>query len=293
MGYMNLHFTKLDWLQKQNPIQITQGFHGRFQDNTAMDFGPQPLIAPLDGCRIDGSIGSGTQQYFNIHLPVYGKVYIQAVHGRPARTGTFKRGEVMGYCNWHHWHLAINVNGVWHGLLTYIRRDLGLQLLGSPWKNPYDKWSFYNNRTLAVQVTSQVVSTPQPDLDNNKPFVPAPVPEKEQPGTDLVEPPVQEEDSRDIVETPVTTEPEPTVPQKDYDELVAKVVDLVRQQNLEAWSWNKFFVGMSKVGVYELLLSIAVSISLAYLEQGDASLSTLLVGGAISVLKALKQALRG
>lgn len=123
-------------------------------------------------------------------------------------------------------------------------------------------------------------------------------------GPGVIEPPVQNDPALNQLEIPVDTgenititlpqaTQEPTVPQKDYDELVGKVVDLVRQQNLETWSWNKFFVGMSKVGVYELLLSIAVSISLAYLEQGDASLSTLLVGGAISVLKALKQALRG
>lgn len=101
-----------------------------------------------------------------------------------------------------------------------------------------------------------------------------------------------DEELRAIKEGAFSPSDQPTVPQEDYDKLVAKVVDLVRQQKIETWSWNKFFVGMSKVGVYELLLSIAVSISLAYIEQGEASLSTLLIGGAIAVLKALKQALR-
>lgn len=211
-------YIKLDNLFEGNTLYITGGFHGAAQNNTAMDLKAGNIIAPLDGCKVEYIKGTGGQAYFGIRLPVDGDAVYEFVHGRPTKGvgQTFQKGEVMGvnvpYYNKNgkredHWHVAIKVNGVWHGALTYIRRNLKLVLLGSPWSNPYDKWSFYKDRTLKVNwptpvnptppkveqptvvvPTPPVIITKKPAEDNNTPFTPAPLPEPEKELPEIIAP---------------------------------------------------------------------------------------------------------
>jgi hypothetical protein len=185
---MSLNFFKLPWLQNTATIKVTQGFHGNYDNGTGMDFTPEPLIAPMDGTKVITVAGVGGGRWFEVSLPIHGTAIIRCVHGVPAKSKgqTFKKGEVMGYAvpfvnkgiRQDHWHIAIKVNNVWQGIMTYIDRRYKIQRIGSPWTNPYHQWSFYNNRTLAVNVpTPPVVTSPTPAKDNEKPFVPAPEPE--------------------------------------------------------------------------------------------------------------------
>jgi nucleoid-associated protein YgaU len=154
---------KLPWIQKNNPIQITQGYHGRFQNNQAMDFGMQDLYAPTDG-EVTLDRASGTARYFHFKLDsVKENAYIQCVHGKPMRVGKYKKGELLGVCTWHHWHLAINVNGSWYPLLDYIDQTKRFQLVGSPWSTPYNQWSFYKDRHLTVDSWPQPNPQPKPE----------------------------------------------------------------------------------------------------------------------------------
>jgi hypothetical protein len=185
---MQKHFFKLPWLQNTPTIKVTQGFHGDYDNGTGMDFTPEPLIAPMDGTKVVTVAGAGGGRWFEVSLPIYGTAIIRCVHGVPAKGKgqTFKRGEVVGYTvpfvnkniRQDHWHIAIKVNNVWQGIMTYIDRKYKIQRIGSPWTNPYHQWSFYNDRTLAINVpTPPVVTSPTPAKDNEKPFVPAPEPE--------------------------------------------------------------------------------------------------------------------
>lgn len=152
---------KLDWVQNTNTIKITQGYHGAFQNNKAMDFTEEAIIAPFDG-EITLTKDRGIQQYFHYEIQeIRENAYIQFVHGRPVRMGKFKKGEIIGYCNWHHWHIAINVSSTWMPIMNYIHRNKELALIGNPWSTPYNQWSFYGNDFLQVSVPT-TPANPQP-----------------------------------------------------------------------------------------------------------------------------------
>jgi hypothetical protein len=67
----------------------------------------------------------------------------------------------MGYCTSNHYHIALNINKQWQSVLDYTKRDRNLVLVGSPWSNPYDKWSFYNDRSIAFIDNSKPTPTPK------------------------------------------------------------------------------------------------------------------------------------
>lgn len=122
--------TKIPNLFAQNPLIISQGLHS--QDwakqfaNVAIDFSYLgDLICPFDGCKVESSFDSGKQSYFGLRLPD-GSLII-CVHGYPVREGVFKKGETVGKCRWHHWHLSILVNNNLDCILNYLDRSITLQ----------------------------------------------------------------------------------------------------------------------------------------------------------------------
>ena len=285
-----IKYFKLPWIQNTDSIPVTGGFHGVNQANTAMDFSPNPLIAPMDGCTITGSSSSGQNQYFNLNLPVNGRVYLQCVHGRPTRLGTFSKGEVYGVVNpfihpktkkrQDHWHISMNVNGVWFGVMTFIDRIIPIKLIGSPWTNPYDQWSFYNDRTLSEYIdvpANTEINLPIRSPDNDVPFVAPPEPT-------IIEVPSIISNPEDVIATPVviTDEPQPeaiitpapitmptitvpdiTPPTNDMEVLdrelkvieklkrleddAAKVYEIVNTAKPETFSWLKQWRGAERV----------------------------------------------
>ena len=262
------HF-KIPWIQNTDSIQVTGPFHGKNQANTAMDFGPAPLTSPMDGCTITASFDKGQQQYFNLNLPVNGRVYLQCVHGRPARLGTFKKGEICGYCNWHHWHIAANVNGVWLGLMTFVNRVYKIVLIGTPWKTPYNKWEFYNDRSLSRYVPAPAnveILPPTPSPDNDKPFVAPPEPEPtiiEVPIVIPNEPQLEAIITPAPITMPTITAPDIIPPTNDMEALdkelklveklkrleldAAKVYEIVNTAKPETFSWLKQWRGAERV----------------------------------------------
>lgn len=171
---------KLPWIQNTPNIKLTQGYHGwKWQNGKALDFDKANLIAPSDG-EIRRVSGSGYSQV--VEFTLFGfkeNIYIQAVHGRPAKMGKFKKGDLIGLCNSHHWHIALNVNGQWQSILDYTERDRVIELVGRPWANPYDQWSFYNDLNLAPisqpKPPAPQPPAPQPPAPKPKPQ-PTPVP---------------------------------------------------------------------------------------------------------------------
>jgi hypothetical protein len=159
-------YKKLNWLQ-DGDIRITQGYHGRFQNNLALDFDKKDLKAP-EKCRIMRISKDRTNPYnsfVNIQvLGTNGTVFYQIVHFETNKIENqeFNKGEIMGYCTSNHYHIALNINKQWQSVLDYTKRDRRLVLVGSPWSTPYDQWSFYNDRSIAF-------------IDNSKPKPPAPV----------------------------------------------------------------------------------------------------------------------
>jgi hypothetical protein len=145
---LDFNVVKLDNFYEGDSITITQAPHGA-QNGQAMDFILNPsnvgnLVAPWDG-HVTYSSNQGKQSYFNFTLP--DGSYIQFVHGLPHRSGSFKKGEPLGYPTHHHWHIGIFVTGRgWQRLLDYTRRDLNLirgvvdgKPVGAQWVN----WNTY------------------------------------------------------------------------------------------------------------------------------------------------------
>lgn len=124
------NMSKIPNLFNQNPLIISQGLHsqdwaGRFA-NVAIDFSYLgDLICPFDGCKVESSFDSGKQSYFGLRLP--DNSLIICVHAYPVRKGTFKKGEIVGKCRWHHWHLSILVNNNLDCILNYLDRSIVLK----------------------------------------------------------------------------------------------------------------------------------------------------------------------
>jgi hypothetical protein len=256
-----MYFKLPNIFQSGDIIHITGGFHGKFQNNTAMDFKPYPLIAPIDGCTITGVGGSGSGRFFNVRIPANGDVMLQCVHGVPTRGigQAFRKGEVMGRTVPHsggdHWHIAIRVNGVWQGVMTYIERIYKLQLHGSPWSNPYDQWSFYADRALMALPNQFPQPVAQP-ADNNKPFTPPTIQADPAIEQDVKET-AQAQPVEEFIEEAKNTEQE-LEKAKELTQLQSELIDQLVKDSQEAeakfkdtaWNWAKFNVGNEKLGVY-------------------------------------------
>jgi hypothetical protein len=310
---MQKHFFKLPWLQNTPTIKVTQGFHGDYDNGTGMDFTPEPLIAPMDGTKVITVAGVGGGRWFEVSLPTYGTAIIRCVHGVPAKSKgqTFKKGEVMGYAvpfvnkgiRQDHWHIAIKVNNVWQGIMTYIDRRYKIQRIGSPWTNPYHQWSFYNNRTLAVNVPTQpVVTSPATAKDNEKPFVPAPEPEpqKELPPMEspvVVDEPVKSTVLVELPETIVTidakenkNEPETqetVVDSQKYDDLKKDFEKVLEGAKKERLDLEKVLIGLFKSGNPQSVISGGLAYILAITAgAGENTQISALVGSYVITLVA-------
>jgi hypothetical protein len=310
---MQKHFFKLPWLQNTATIKVTQGFHGNYDNGTGMDFTPEPLIAPMDGTKVITVAGVGGGRWFEVSLPTYGTAIIRCVHGVPAKSKgqTFKKGEVMGYTvpfvnkgiRQDHWHIAIKVNNVWQGIMTYIDRKYKIQRIGSPWTNPYHQWSFYNDRTLAVNVpTPPVVTSPKPAKDNEQVFVPAPVPEpqKELPPMEspvVVDEPVKSTVLVELPETIVTidakenkNEPETqetVVDSQKYDDLKKDFEKVLEGAKKERLDLEKVLIGLFKSGNPQSVISGGLAYILAITAgAGENTQISALVGSYVITLVA-------
>lgn len=151
--------SKIPNLFQTNELIISQGKHtqgwGTMSASVAIDIAYMgDLICPFDGCEVrtyEGS-NSGEQSYFTITLPD-GSIII-CVHGFPIRTGKFNKGEVIGKCRWHHWHLSIIVNSQLSCILDYIDRSIRMytqEALYGTIDHPDGKWSTYQDKFLNIQ----------------------------------------------------------------------------------------------------------------------------------------------
>ncbi len=162
-----------------NLIQLTQGRHtqawGNMSADVAIDFGyTGELISPFDDCEVilfDNS-DNGRQSYFGLRLP--DSTILICVHGYPVRTGKFAKGETVGLCRWHHWHLSLLVQGRLACVLDFLER---LPMESKVGQGLYDTnnhsdadWATYKDATLllpdqyapkAVQVQPPVVEQPK------------------------------------------------------------------------------------------------------------------------------------
>ncbi len=166
-----MSYTKLPNLFQTNEIVINGGKHtqgwNKMSASVAIDFGyTGDLICPFNGCEVKTYPGSdaGTQSYFSITLPDGSEII--CVHGYPVRTGKFNKGEVIGKCRHHHWHLSMIVDGKLDCILKYL--DRGLNMYSNPDASLYGtrdhadgKWSTYEDKTLLLP-DSAIPQQPQP-----------------------------------------------------------------------------------------------------------------------------------
>jgi len=149
--------SKIPNLFNSDKLVISQGLHaqswGFDSRKIAIDFSTiQDLICPFDGCEVKvyGNSGNlGQQSYFTITLPDFS--IIICVHGSPIRTGIFKKGEVIGKCTWHHWHLSLLVGGKLECILDYIDRSITMITDAKLYKktdHPDGKWETYQDKFL-------------------------------------------------------------------------------------------------------------------------------------------------
>lgn len=143
--------SKLDDLTPGGGFRITQGTHGAYQGNEAIDWtnrntSEKRLLAGADNVKVSQTYGSGTGRYFN----VYGKDWmLQHVHSRSYKAGYANAKNVIGESVWHHFHTAIKVLGKWRVFLDYCRRDK--PIIGSSAMQKYPRWlrwSTYADRSL-------------------------------------------------------------------------------------------------------------------------------------------------
>lgn len=262
-------------------IKISQGFHGKYQNGTALDFAHiAPIYAPFDGCYVNFVGGIGQQQYFHIVVPTLENAYIEVVHARPATelNQRVKKGDVIGYCNWHHYHIAVNNNGKWHGFINYFDRNtVKLELVGKPWQNSYDSWTFYTDRyfTILQETPAEISINPivPPPID----FVPPAIPELPQPGTDgEIETPRQEP----------TPEVKPEVNQlkSELETAYKAIQDLVKK--LESWNWSKLFVGVIgfKNPIANLIIALQPAIQVYRDNQVELATAYGLIGSGAAIV---------
>jgi hypothetical protein len=150
---------KIPNLFDQNPLVISQGRHNQDWSGkiarVAIDFSYiGDLICPFDGCIVKLHNGSnqGQQSYFSMVLPDGSRLI--CVHGYPVRTGVFNKGEVVGKCRWHHWHISIIVNGELDCIMSYLDRSIPTMtqpsLYGGDTNHPDCRWETYEDKQLNI-----------------------------------------------------------------------------------------------------------------------------------------------
>lgn len=146
---------------------ITQSFHHP-QGGVALDFQPQDLVAPLDGCEIKPEFVKKDyeQTWFNLYLPDGN--FWQFVHCIPTKTGKFKKGEV--FCTPYrgvfssetnkqqkgkpypsHIHAAANIQGKWVNILSTIEPSFELttsELFSPLERREWSSWSKYQPKSF-------------------------------------------------------------------------------------------------------------------------------------------------
>jgi hypothetical protein len=163
--------TKIPNLFNQNPLIISQGRHtqgwGTMSASVAIDFAYiGDLICPFDGCRVElhSNSDQGQQSYFSLILPDGSRLI--CVHGYPIRTGTFKKGEVVGKCRWHHWHISMVVGGQLDCVLCYLDRSITLEtqpgLYNGDKHHPDGRWETYEDKQLNILTNQSTQNTPKP-----------------------------------------------------------------------------------------------------------------------------------
>jgi hypothetical protein len=163
-------YAKIPNIFRTDNYNITQGLHtqgwGNMSDSVSIDFGyTGELIAPFNGCEVKTYPGSdnGQQSYFTITLPD-GSMII-CVHGFPVRSGMFNKGETIGNCRWHHWHISMIVNGQLDCILKYLEKlpmATDKDCYGQT-DHPDGFWSSYEDKTLLLPDSALPnVPTPPP-----------------------------------------------------------------------------------------------------------------------------------
>lgn len=150
---------KLTTFQGSNTLIITNTAHGANQNNCAFDFGwkgvgspvTKKLYAPCDGEVLYNKIQPDGDQYFNFGTKDF---YIQFVHDKPLRMGSFKRGELLGESIKDHHHVAINVGGGWHWIFDYMDRNTNLYFWNYP--NQNNKWAKWSSYPADLQLPSPI-----------------------------------------------------------------------------------------------------------------------------------------
>lgn len=173
---------KLPNIFKNQDIVISQGLHIQSWNdefyNVAIDFAYiDNLVCPFDSCEIvtySNSFPENIRQsYFGLKLPD-GNV-ILVVHAKPVKMGKINKGEPFAWCTWHHYHLAMLINGKPECILEYLDRSVRLStqslLYGGNSNHPDSHWENYADKKLNIQIQPQ--PAPQPptvQLGNDKMF---------------------------------------------------------------------------------------------------------------------------
>lgn len=160
---------KLNGLFKS--LEINKSPHGT-QAGKAVDIETQQMFTPIDGCEVrkfNYDEGTPSQSWFDIHLPVTkGSAFLRCVHGAPPKIGKYKAGEIIGnpyptvkingkITHASHWHVALNVDGVWYNFLEYYNRNTELFWWTATGKHDtWTNWATYADRQLNLPITEPI-----------------------------------------------------------------------------------------------------------------------------------------
>jgi hypothetical protein len=157
---------------------VTQSYHGKLQNNMAIDIRSQDIIAPYDGVKILARGAKGTTgEWFTIKMNS-GITYL-FVHCIPTKNvgGTFKAGELMakpvastkGFAS--HIHLACKRLGQWVCPLTYFDRRLNISCSAAFKDKTWGTWFRYapsNTITISQSLNVHNICQPPENIDKDK-----------------------------------------------------------------------------------------------------------------------------
>lgn len=154
-----------------NHLEINKSPHGT-QAGKAVDIETQQMFTPIDGCEVrkfNYNESTPSQSWFDIHLPVTkGYAFLRCVHGAPPKIGKYKAGELIGnpyptvkvngkITHASHWHIALNVDGVWYNFLEYYNRNTELFWWTATGKHAtWTNWATYADRQLNLPITEPI-----------------------------------------------------------------------------------------------------------------------------------------